>query len=692
MVKNMNSKQTKISVVLVLLLCVGASIPFVYAVENQSDWVTAPAFNAGDLTWRLADNQSTPEEGELVWAVPVTEETAPTVTASPQPFIDEATNTPTAKYEAPNYLFTGLCLVAAILLTVALALTFTYKKQFKRSSVAAAITVLLVVSVFASLPLSLADQTAKTGYKLSTPTATWDYWICNYTDSTYGVVRASDWANLMTFVGYVDGDPGSGLITPPWAGYTANSTLVYETVLGNITDGVVYGKGVAFDLALMNSIPENVKVACSYQDQYCEYINSADSSGSPYTVEVGADINVDNYIAKDSENRICFTSTDASTTIQNTANAMSPGEKMFISSGLYYPISTRIKITNSIEISGTNATVLKTADSTKITILYVENTTGVYIHDLSFDGNKDNNVNDDLLDMKQNLLTLSNTNYSTVENCVFQNSVMHALNLIASASDNLVQGNIFLHNGKSGTYTTPSGLLLFVNASHNRVVANHFDDTFKHHIYFSNFACDNIVSSNYMGTIVEPTGWGNGVIFIRGCNYNIIDSNQFVSSQGGKMNGVSIFYSTDFVENQFNVITNNNFQGTNIYRAIDIDHGNYTTVSNNNINTFTSGLSTIRLINSSYCIITGNKLIDGGTANTVTAIQLKTLSTHNTISNNIVDSILRTWQYGYTEESTADDYNILVGNSFYTVGTAGIITAGENSKVNLCWNGTTWIP
>jgi hypothetical protein len=130
----------------------------------------------------------------------------------------------------------------------------------------------------------------------------------------------------MTFMGY---NPDGSLITPPWAGYTDNSTLVYETVLANITDGVVFGNGVAFDLALMNSIPANVKVACSYQDQYCEYINSADSSGSPMTVEVGVGVNVDNYIAKDSEDRICFTSTDYAT-VFNTVGVSNPSRSILM--------------------------------------------------------------------------------------------------------------------------------------------------------------------------------------------------------------------------------------------------------------------------------------------------------------------------------------------------------------------------
>jgi streptogramin lyase len=119
-------------------------------------------------------------------------------------------------------------------------------------------------------------------------------------------------------------------------------------VLANITDGVVFGKGVAFDLALMNSIPENVKVACSYQDEYYEYINSADSSGSPYTVEVGAGVNVDNYIAKDSENRICFTSTNC-TYIQQSCRDSIVGNGSIILNEILW--DTRLTIPSSITVT-----------------------------------------------------------------------------------------------------------------------------------------------------------------------------------------------------------------------------------------------------------------------------------------------------------------------------------------------------
>jgi hypothetical protein len=108
----------------------------------------------------------------------------------------------------------------------------------------------------------------------------------------------------------------------------------------------------------MNSIPENVKVACSYQDEYYEYINSADSSGSPYTVEVGAGVNVDNYIAKDSENRICFTSTNCASII-NTISAVNPTRKstmqettiQFIT-GMNYTITEGIKLYSYTRLVG----------------------------------------------------------------------------------------------------------------------------------------------------------------------------------------------------------------------------------------------------------------------------------------------------------------------------------------------------
>ena len=106
-----------------------------------------------------------------------------------------------------------------------------------------------------------------------------------------------------------------------------NSTALTESTLGALTNGTVVLKGVAFNLALMNSIPANVRVICSYQDEIVEFINPLDKSGSPYTIEVGAGVTNGYYTGKDSQNRICWTSTDVATV---TNNALLAGPKVVL--------------------------------------------------------------------------------------------------------------------------------------------------------------------------------------------------------------------------------------------------------------------------------------------------------------------------------------------------------------------------
>jgi len=98
-----------------------------------------------------------------------------------------------------------------------------------------------------------------------------------------------------------------------------NSTLVTDALLGDMTSGALFLDEVAFDLDLLSSIPEDVRVICLYEDEYWEYINSADSSGSPYTISVGSGVNVGYYLAADSEGRICFTSTNISSIFNSVA-------------------------------------------------------------------------------------------------------------------------------------------------------------------------------------------------------------------------------------------------------------------------------------------------------------------------------------------------------------------------------------
>jgi hypothetical protein len=169
-----------------------------------------------------------------------------------------------------------------------------------------------VVAALTPLP-SDSGPNGSSAYKFSIPFTPYEWFIGQFRDGSYYAVNGSDW-NIMTIV-----EPWQPVA--PWASLSTNLKALTEQCLSVTSSGVIFLKQVPFDLALIESIPENVKVACSYQDEYYEYINSADTSGSPYTVEVGAGVNVDNYIAKDSENRICFTSTDAFSLVNDVIDA-----------------------------------------------------------------------------------------------------------------------------------------------------------------------------------------------------------------------------------------------------------------------------------------------------------------------------------------------------------------------------------
>ena len=113
-----------------------------------------------------------------------------------------------------------------------------------------------------------------------------------------------------------------------------NLTTVTSTVLSGMTSGSLLLKGVPFNLALMNSIPVNVRVVCSYGDEYYEYINSADSLGSPSSVSVGAGVNAGYYLAADSGNRIVFTSINKTLVLVNVASNGNAFDTVLIKSGV----------------------------------------------------------------------------------------------------------------------------------------------------------------------------------------------------------------------------------------------------------------------------------------------------------------------------------------------------------------------
>jgi len=109
---------------------------------------------------------------------------------------------------------------------------------------------------------------------------------------------------------------------------TVNSTATIEYALSFMTAGALLLNQVAFDNALMASIPEDVKVICNYEDESYVYINPLDSAGSPWTVSVGSGVNNGLYTAEDGKGRIAFTSTNQTYTEERCMQSLTNGGKI----------------------------------------------------------------------------------------------------------------------------------------------------------------------------------------------------------------------------------------------------------------------------------------------------------------------------------------------------------------------------
>ncbi len=115
----------------------------------------------------------------------------------------------------------------------------------------------------------------------------------------------------------------------------ADAAAVLVAVLAAATTGAVLLRETEFDLTQFGDIPEDVRVICSYNAECWEYINSADSSGSPYTVSVGSGVNAGYYLAQDSEGRICYASTSWGTLLNAVIAGCSSGETVQVQDGSY---------------------------------------------------------------------------------------------------------------------------------------------------------------------------------------------------------------------------------------------------------------------------------------------------------------------------------------------------------------------
>lgn len=121
---------------------------------------------------------------------------------------------------------------------------------------------------------------------------------------------------------------------------SSNSTALTDSLLGGMSGGTLVLYQVPFDLALFNSIPEDVAVVESINGLSRTFINPLDTQGSPYTISVSTS----DYFAQDSAYRYCYYSTNASyifNTITSGLNSQGKGGLINVRHGEY-------NLTNSI--------------------------------------------------------------------------------------------------------------------------------------------------------------------------------------------------------------------------------------------------------------------------------------------------------------------------------------------------------
>lgn len=178
-------------------------------------------------------------------------------------------------------------------------------------------------------------------------------------------------------------------------------------------------------------------------------------------------------------------------------------------------------------------------------------------------------------------ILLEGVNNSLIYNNNCSNNNRKGISLEINCLDNEITGNIFNDND--------DGISLSLNCSDNRIMDNIISRN-SQGIELSEDCNSNLVSGN---TIYDNTGTGiflyesdyniitenivtenqnNGIYLEEGCDYNDINSNDFILNNLG----IELYYS------DFNSITNNNVVN-NSYSGIEIEVGNFNTIIGNTI-------------------------------------------------------------------------------------------------------------
>jgi parallel beta-helix repeat protein len=436
---------------------------------------------------------------------------------------------------------------------------------------------------------------------------------------------------------------------------STNLTAVTLSALNSGITGNLLLNGVAFDLALFNSIPESVSVVENVNGRERTFGNIADTQGSPYTISVEDT----QYFAQDSIGTIRITSTDAYATIQN---AETLGDTLVAdgSYSLFHPVllnraNAEVKLSKNAvitdAINGDGHTMFNvTANNCTLTGGQLKGAsatihgTGVTIAPYVINAKVNNMVLSDIWQygisvgvnsvgakIEYNTLSVIGTKGDGISINVQGKNVLVSGNSIKS-SYNLGLGAIDVNTGAAAVTvteniidgTTDSGIEVEVNAtsviiSNNQVFNSLYGITAYH--CAGVYANNTIIANNIVANITNAP-----IQAIEGSTNILITGNSVDASKSNF--GIRVQESTGTI-----ISENTVFSSSGLYAAIDIVNSTFVTVVRNNIN---KPLNEAIHVQTTSMFIT----IDGNTVTNCTSTTKDAILVENTQYPSVINNII----------------------------------------------------
>ncbi len=537
-----------------------------------------------------------------------------------------------ARYFGSFMFYSGI----ATCLYIGLTTRFRVDWKLRKQAIMFGALMFCVLSVFAAveapavnaltpLPSDNGPNGSK-AYKFSVPFTEYQWVVAQFRDGTYYAINGSDW-NILTIV-----EPWQPVA--PWAALATNKTALIQQVQSVTTAGKILLNELSYPYAL--TVAANVTVVESLNGLTREFINSANSQGSPYTISTDT-VNSGYYMAQDRAGRFLdeFTSSNCSYVVQSVFDNPTFFELHF--EGGTYDFTTPVTVRNraavvddynSVKITGEGHNTELRATASMSALLTLEQSNSVTIRDLAINSNEYANYG-----LFVNIDPTVYCGHTLVERCLFHQSL------------------------KAEIYN---------NASSTRIENSNFGDSAE---------------------------WC--IISEQGDGLYIGNRNSFGETNTAGTTGGHIWVKASVGSSTAVIIENNHFEGlttgTNAY-SIKIDGAGNSVGGFISNNYMTTGQSVSPLantygikINSGYWACYSNRIMWYSTG---------ILHVWQSGAGNcrIHDNIITRADIAITETDGNSDYNYIYDNTCKDV-TAGIVIYGVNSHAYNNFNGTAgWTP